>query len=66
VRRAGGVSLLLLMMVWVDKDPGLQERVIDPVPSGFLVGVAVKEGEVEPPVLVEPPGEGGLLDTGGL
>ena len=53
------------MMVWVDKAPGLQERVIDPVPSGFLVGTMVKEGEVEPPEEVLPPTLGGLEDTGG-
>lgn len=39
------MSFCLLMIVWVDKAPGLQERVSDPVPSGFLVGTTVKEGE---------------------
>jgi len=40
--------------------------VIEPVPSGFLMGSRVKLGEVEPPVVVPPPILGGLEDTGGV
>ena len=64
-RVAGGVLESLLMMVWVERFPGVHVRVIDPVPSGFLTGTVVKLGEVEPPVLVEPPKLGGLDDEEG-
>jgi len=51
---------VLLMIVWVDRLPGVQDKEIIPVPSGLRTGVVMKLEEVEPPEAVEPPNEGGL------
>ncbi|WP_412732697.1 hypothetical protein [Minisyncoccus archaeiphilus] len=39
---------------------------IEPVPSGFLMGSRLNDGEVEPPVVVLPPILGGLEDAPGV